>query len=272
MTTISAYIIACNEAEKIADAVKSVLWADEIVVADSHSTDGTDRIAAALGARIEQVPFEGFGRLRNQAVAACTGEWIFSLDADERCTAAVRDEILALTAADPPADVYFVPRRNYFMGRWIRHSGWYPDYRQPQLFRRGALSYREEAVHEGFVRHTDRAPGYLANAIWQFPFANLAQIQQKAMRYSTLGAARMASEGRGGGMGRALTHGLWAFVQHYVLKRGFLDGWPGFVIALGNFEGTFYKYAKRCELDADWAPPAGAVLRRTGPSPPPADR
>ena len=156
MTTVSVYIIAYNEVRKIHAAIRSALWADEIVVADSYSTDGTDQIAAQLGARVVQIPFTGFGRLRNQAVAACTGDWIFSLDADERCTAAVRDEILAFINADPPADAFFIPRRNYFMGRWIRHSGWYPDYRQPQLFRRGAMSYREEAVHEGFVLQTDR--------------------------------------------------------------------------------------------------------------------
>lgn len=262
MTQISAYIIAYNEAAKIRDAVESVLWADEIVVADSHSTDGTDRIAARLGARVVQIPFEGFGRLRNRAVAACRGEWIFSLDADERCTPEVRDEILALVAGDPAADAYFVPRRNFFMGRWIRHSGWYPNYRQPQLFRRGALTYRDEAVHEGFTLHGERPPGHLDGAIWQFPFRNLEQIQEKAMRYSGLGARRLAAEGRRGGLGRALTHGLWAFVQHYLFKCGCLDGWPGFVIALGNFEGTFYKYAKRLELDAGWSPPAGQPLRR----------
>lgn len=262
MTTVSAYIIAYNEAEKIRAAVESVLWADEIVLADSHSTDGTDRIAAELGARVIQVPFRGFGHLRNRAVAACRGDWIFSLDADERCTPAVRDEILTLVAGDPPADVFFVPRRNYFMGRWIRHSGWYPNYRQPQLFRRGALTYREEAVHEGFELRSDRPPGYLRHAIWQFPFRDLAEIQRKALRYSTLGARRLADEGRRGGLARGLAHGLWAFAQHYLLKRGFLDGGPGFVIALGNFEGTFYKYAKRCELEADWSPPAGEPLTR----------
>jgi glycosyltransferase involved in cell wall biosynthesis len=106
MQTISAYILAFNEADKVKAAAASVLWADEIVVVDSHSTDGTAEIATALGARVVQVPFNGFGDLRNHAIAACRCDWIFSLDADERCTAVVRDEILALLAAAPPLDVY----------------------------------------------------------------------------------------------------------------------------------------------------------------------
>src|SRR5258708_27167028 len=101
MNKVSAYILAYNEAEKIADAVSSVLWADEIVVADSGSTDRTAAIAQDLGARVVQIPFQGFGDLRNRAVAECRHEWIFSLDSDERCTGAVRDEILAVLSTTP---------------------------------------------------------------------------------------------------------------------------------------------------------------------------
>src|SRR5271155_5996039 len=127
MQTVSAYILAFNEAEKLKAAAESVLWADEIVVIDSYSTDNTAEIATALGARVVQVPFKGFGDLRNHAIEACRCDWIFSLDADERCTAQVRDEILGLVAENSPAaDVYRVPRRSFMMGRWIRGSGWYP--------------------------------------------------------------------------------------------------------------------------------------------------
>ena len=136
MNRVSVYIIAYNEAEKIRDAIHSVLWADEIVLADSHSQDNTAAIAGELGARVVQIDFRGFGDLRNRAMAACTHDWIFSLDADERCTPEARDEILACLA-DPRADAYYIPRRNFFMGRWMRHSGFYPDYRQPQLIRKG---------------------------------------------------------------------------------------------------------------------------------------
>ena len=145
METISAYILTYNEAEKLKAAAESVLWADEIVVIDSYSTDATAEIAAALGARVVQVPFKGFGDLRNRAIEACRCDWIFSLDADERCTAEVRDEILELLAGAPPCDVYRVPRRSFMMGRWIRGSGWYPNFRQPQLFRKGSMRLHARA-------------------------------------------------------------------------------------------------------------------------------
>jgi glycosyltransferase involved in cell wall biosynthesis len=190
---VSVYIIAFNEAEKIRAAIASVLWADEIVVADSHSTDGTPQIAEALGARVVQIDFQGFGDLRNRAIEACRGDWIFSLDSDERCTPEVRDEILAIVASADALDVYRVPRRNWFMGRWIRHSGWYPNFRQPQLFRRGAMAYTPEPVHEGYRLLTQKPLGVLREAIWQFPFADLGEVVAKANRYSTLGAAKIAA-------------------------------------------------------------------------------
>ncbi len=260
MHKVSAYIIAFNEAEKIADAVSSVLWADEIVVADSGSTDRTAEIAQGLGARVVQIPFEGFGDLRNRTLAELSHDWVFSLDSDERCTAEVRDEILAILASNPPHDAYLVPRRNYMMGRWIKGSGWYPNFRQPQLFRRSAMRYDADPVHEGYVLLTGKPLGQLQNAIWQFPFRNLAEVIHKMNRYSTLGAGKLA--GKPVSMGSALGHGLWAFIKHYVLKRGYRDGWAGFVIALGNFEGTFYRYAKRYEETQSWSPPPSEPLRR----------
>src|SRR5215475_11967244 len=156
MQKVSAYILAFNEAEKIADAVSSVLWADEILVADSGSTDRTAEIAQSLGARVVQIPFHGFGELRNRALAECRHEWIFSLDSDERCTPEVRDEILLILAGAPAHDAYLLPRRNYMMGRWIKGSGWYPNFRQPQLFRRGAMRYDGNAVHDGYQPLTQK--------------------------------------------------------------------------------------------------------------------
>jgi len=257
---VSAYIIAFNEAEKIGDAIESVLWADEIVVVDSHSSDGTPQIAERLGARVVQVDFEGFGKLRNSALEACRGDWIFSLDSDERCTPEVRDEVLSIVASPDALDAYRVPRRNHFMGRWIRHSGWYPNFRQPQLFRRGAMVYTLEPVHEGYRLLTDKPLGELKQAIWQFPFRNLGEVVHKANRYSTLGAAKV--EAGKASMPRALASAIWAFVKHYFVKRGLLDGWAGFVIALAYFEQTFYRYAKRYEQDQAWPVPSqGPVCR-----------
>jgi glycosyltransferase involved in cell wall biosynthesis len=257
---ISAYILAFNEAEKIKAAVESVLWADEVVVADSHSTDGTVAIAESLGARVVQIPFNGFGDLRNRAIEACTHDWIFSLDADERCTAPVRDEILGLLAATPDCDVYRVPRRNYFMGRWIRGSGWYPNFRQPQLFRKGAMRYTLEPVHEGYEVLSNKPVGTLSNAIWQFPFRSLDELTRKMNRYARLGAGKLADKRVT--MASAFGHAFWDFVKHYFLKRGLIDGWAGFVIALSHSEYTFYRYAERYEATQNWTPPPSAPLTR----------
>jgi len=260
MQKISAYILAFNEAEKIKAAVETVLWADEVVVVDSNSTDHTAEIATGLGARVVQVPFKGFGDLRNQAIEACRHDWIFSLDADERCTKAVRDEILGLLAGRPPHDLYRVPRRSYMMGRWIRGSGWYPNFRQPQLFRKGRMRYTLEPVHEGYEALSGKPIGTLQNAIWQFPFRNLEEVITKMNRYSSLGAPKLAHKRVS--MASACGHGLWAFLKHYIFKLGFIDGWAGFVIAFGNFEGTFYRYAKRYEEAQNWPPRASEPVRR----------
>ncbi len=260
MQKISAYILAYNQAEKIHDAVSSVLWADEIVVVDSNSTDGTAAIATALGARVVQVPFNGFGELRNRAIEACTHDWIFSLDSDERCTPQVRDEILGLLAGAPPFEIYLVPRRSYMMGRWIRGSGWYPNYRQPQLFRKGSMRYTLEPVHEGYEPTGGKAVGKLENAMWQYPFRNLEEVISKMNRYSSLGVPKLAQKRVS--MAGAFGHGLWSFLKHYIFKFGFIDGWAGFVIAFGNFEGTFYRYAKRFEQTKDWTPPPAETVRR----------
>jgi len=246
---LSACILAFNERAKIDAAIGSVRFADEIVVVDSGSTDGTAERAAELGARVVQVPFEGFGRLRNAALGHLRGEWILSLDADERCTPEARAEIERIVADPASASAWLVPRRNELLGRPIRHGGWYPDYRQPQLFRRGTLRYRDDPVHEGYELLGPGPPARMRAAIEQVPFASLSEMLRKADRYSTLGAERLASRGRRGSIAAAIGHGLWAFVRIYLLKRGFLDGRRGFLIAFANLEGTFWRYAKLWERD-----------------------
>jgi glycosyltransferase involved in cell wall biosynthesis len=262
MPKISTSIIALNQADKIADAISTVLWTDEIVLADSSSTDATVTIAEGLGARVVQVPFTTFSELRNRAADACSGEWILSLDTDERCTPEVRDEILALLESRPDCDAYYIPRRNYFMGRWIKGSGWYPNYRQPQLYRKGSMRYTKiiheevEMVHNGKI-------GYLKSAMWQFPFKDFEEVLHKANRYSTVGARML--EDKQVSMWTALSHGIWAFLRHYIFKAGFRDGWAGFVIAFGNLEGTFYRYAKRYEKTQPWESPPAPTIRRRAP-------
>ena len=251
---ISVYIIAFNEVEKIRDCIKRVLWVDEIIVADSHSTDGTTEIAKELGAKVVHIPFNGYGDLRNQAISHCSGDWILSIDADERCTIEVRDEILKLIN-NSQLDIYKIPWKNFFMGRWIKYSGWYPNFRQPQLFKNGKMSYKPDQVHEGYISYSNKSIGMIRNDIWQFPFKNIEEVIYKANRYSTLGVKKLHDKGVYGSVSKAFLHGFWSFIKHYIFKLGFLDGGPGFVIAFGNFEGTFYRYIKLTELQKNWKPP-----------------
>jgi glycosyltransferase involved in cell wall biosynthesis len=251
---ISVYIIAYNEIDKIRDCINSVLWADEIILADSFSTDGTSEVAIELGAKVVNIPFNGYGDLRNKAIAHCKGDWVFSLDSDERCTIEVRDEINEIIK-DNIFEVYRVPRRNFFMGRWIKYSGWFPNYRQPQLFKNGKMTYTMDSVHEGFINHSEKEIGTLKNFIWQFPFKNIEELMHKANRYSTLGVKKLEEKKLNGSVSKAFIHGLWSFIKHYIFKLGFLDGGAGLVIAFGNFEGTFYRYLKLTEAQRKWEKP-----------------
>jgi glycosyltransferase involved in cell wall biosynthesis len=258
---ISVYIIAFNEVEKIRDCINSVLWADEIIVADSNSTDGTTEIAMELGAKVIHIPFNGYGDLRNKALSNCKNDWILSLDSDERCTNKVRDEIKKIMI-DGKYDIYKIPRKNFLMGKWINHSGWYPNYRQPQLFKNGKMSYTMDRVHEGYINHSSKEIGYINNFIWQFPFKNTEEIIYKANRYSTLGVEKLEAQGINGSILKAFFHGAWSFIKHYIFKLGFLDGGPGFVIAFSNFEGTFYRYVKLTEAQQKWMPPKINSLKK----------
>jgi glycosyltransferase involved in cell wall biosynthesis len=251
---ISVYIIAFNEKDKIKDCINSVLWADEIILADSYSSDGTTEIAQNMGVKVIQIPFNGYGELRNEAITHCNGEWILSIDSDERCTKEVKEEILQIINNDI-LDIYRIPRKNFFMGKFIKHSGWYPNFRQPQLFKSGKMTYTNDPVHEGFIIQSGKEVGTLKNYIWQFPFKDTSEIIRKANRYSSLGAQKLMDKGKSGGFFKAFIHGLWSFIKHYIFKLGFLDGGAGLVIAIGNFEGTFYKYIKLTESQANFKQP-----------------
>tara|TARA_Y100000588_G_C14249068_1_gene922728 strand:- start:1924 stop:2709 length:786 start_codon:yes stop_codon:yes gene_type:complete len=245
---LSVYILAYNEEEKIADCVKSATWADEVVVIDSHSTDKTAEIAESLGAKVVQVEFEGFGKIRMAGIEHTRHSWILSIDADERFTEEARIEVEEIINSDNHKDAYYIPRRNLFMGKKIRFCGWYPNYRQPQLFRRGKMTYEaKDLVHEDYV--VNGSKGYLSNAIIQIPFLDLSEILQKMDRYSELGAEKLlAKKKKCPAKLNIFLRSLWTFVRIYFLRIGFLDGWPGFVIAFSNMEGTFYRYTKYREM------------------------
>jgi glycosyltransferase involved in cell wall biosynthesis len=224
-------------------------WADELIVVDSHSTDATARIGAEFTDKVFQHDFRGFGRLRNEAVAHASHDWVFSLDTDERATPELQEEIRRLLDGGPTADAYFVPRKNYFLGRWIRHCGWYPDYRQPQLFRKGRLTYRDELVHESF--DLDGTAGYLTEHVLQYPFRDIDHYLDKMDRYSDLMARRMGEQGRTFRTHQLLTHPLFTFFKMYVGRAGFLDGMPGLILSGLYAYYTFVKYAKFWESQKD---------------------
>jgi glycosyltransferase involved in cell wall biosynthesis len=243
---VSVFILSRNEEKKIGPALESVSWAAEVVVIDSASTDRTAEIVAARGARLVRLEFRKFGELRQAGIEHTTQPWIFSLDSDERCTPEARDEILRIVSDPASADAYLVPRRNFLLGREIRHGGWYPDYRQPQLFRRGRMRYAvDDDVHEGWV--LDGKLGHMASAIIQIPYRTLAEAIDKMNRYTTLGVAKQERAGAGSGYAKALFRAKWAFFKAYFLQLGFLDGGPGLVVAMLRFENSFYKHVKLVE-------------------------
>ncbi len=245
MSKLSAYVLTFNEEDKIREALASITWVDEIVVLDSRSTDRTEQICREYTDRIYQCDFQGFGKLRNRALELVTHDWVLSLDADERATEELRDEIRSELARGPRADAFFVPRKNFFLGRWIRHGGWYPDYRQPQVFNKHRMRYREDRVHEGF--DLDGRIGYLRGHILQYPFRDLGQYLKKMSRYSTLMTEQMADQGRRFQAHQLVTHPIFTFFKMYGLRQGFRDGMPGLILSLLYAYYTFVKYAKLWE-------------------------
>lgn len=243
---LSVYIMTYNEEAKIADCLESVKWADEIVVMDSFSKDRTVEICRRYTDKIVQNEFVGFGKLRNIALEHCSYDWVLSIDADERATEELKNEVYEKLQQGPDADAYFVPRKSHFLGYWVRHCGWYPDYRQPQFFNKNKFKYREQMVHEGF--ELNGRIGHLKGHALQFPFLNLEQFLKKMDRYSSLRAEEMAKEGRKFSVVQLVTHPLAMFWRMYVQKLGFLDGKEGFILSLlYGYYYTMIKYVKLWE-------------------------
>ena len=239
--TLSVIVIAKNEETAIGSCLKSVAWADERIVLDGGSTDATVAIARALGARVETAAdWPGFGLQKNRALALASGDWVLSLDADEQVSAALKAEIEATLKA-PSAAVYRMPRASSYCGRTLRHGGWWPDY-VIRLFRRGEAKFSEDLVHERVV--TAQAIGTLTQPLLHDTYTSLEEALDKANRYSTLGAQQAFARGERAGLMTALGHGFWAFFRTYVLRRGFLDGGQGLLLAVSNAHTTFYRYAK----------------------------
>lgn len=246
---LSVYIITYNEEKKIRECLESVKWADEIVVVDSFSTDKTVEICRQYTDKIFFVKFEGFGKLRNTAVSFTTYDWVLSVDADERVSEELKNEIIHKLTVGPEADAYFIPRKSHFLRYWIKYSGWYPDYRQPQFFNKKKMKYEEShLVHESFKLSAGAKLSVLKGHILQYPFLNIEEFLNKMNRYSTLKAEQMLQENKKFHFYQVILHPLACFIRMFFIKLGFLDGFAGLILALLYSYYTLIKYVKFWEL------------------------
>ena len=239
--TISVIIICKNEEINITDCIKSAYFADEILVLDSGSTDNTVQLAKAAGAKVIETDWPGYGRQKNRAIEASSSDWIFSLDADERITPALATEILS-KINHPEFNVYEVPRKSLYISRFMKHSGWYPD-KTKRLFKRGSAKFTDSLIHESVT--TAENTGALSEAILHFSYRDFESLLQKINLYSSIGAQKKFSESKkGSSLKRAVFSGIWAFFRTYIIKAGFLDGRAGFMLAVSNAEGVYYRHLK----------------------------
>ncbi|MCY7375423.1 MAG: glycosyltransferase family 2 protein [Pyrinomonadaceae bacterium] len=247
---ISAVIIAFNEENKIAEAIESVAWADEILVVDSESTDITRTIAERLGAKVLVNKWHGFSKQKQFAADRAAHDWIFSLDADERVSDELKAELLRLKNAieSDLADGYRIPRLSFYMNRPIRHGGWYPDW-QLRFFNRRKGKWKDVLIHESIEMAENSRVEKLKGDILHFSVEDVSHHHQMiGTRYAPLAARQMFERGRRTSAAKIFTAGATAFLQTYVLKGGFLDGLAGFAIARFAAHHAFLKHLLLWEM------------------------
>lgn len=245
MEKITALIIAFNEEEMLPGCLDSAAWADEILVVDSFSTDRTVEIARSRGARVLQNPFTTHARQKNWAIPQASHEWLIILDADERATDELRDEIRAQLENGPDCDGYAVYRRSYFFGREIRHCGWDRD-KVIRFVRRDRARYVDVSVHEEI--EVDGKMGHLRGKILHFTYRDFDQLMEKLGRYTSLSAEDLHRRGKRPGTVNLTLRPLWRFAKMYLLRRGFLDGKAGLILCGLSACYVFVKYAKLWHL------------------------
>jgi glycosyltransferase involved in cell wall biosynthesis len=242
---VSVTIITLNEAAHIAAAIDSVSWADEILVVDSGSTDGTPEMARAKGATVVCRQWPGWVEQKNFAAGQAAHDWIFSLDADERVPPPLAGEIRELLSGDPPMRGYRVPRVTFHLGKWIRTTDFYPDY-QTRLYDRRAARWRGKYVHESVS--VDGPVGRFRHDLEHYSFRDLRDQLDRVNHYTTLAAQQMHEAGRRAGLFDLAIHPPAAFLRNYLLRLGILDGTPGLIISIVNAYSVFLKFAKLWEL------------------------
>jgi glycosyltransferase involved in cell wall biosynthesis len=247
--TLSVAIVTLNEEANLPRTLASVAWADEIVVVDSGSTDATCAIAQSHGARFVTESWRGFAAQKNFALSLCTSEWVLSLDADEAVSPELAASIQKAIATPPSHTAYALPRRNFFLGRWIRHGGYYPDPKL-RLFPRGQATFQETPVHETaiFAGNVSTLHGDLLHDA----YPTLASYLDHMQRYSRLGASIAVQRGRTGRnllgfLNGVLLNPVATFFYNYILRAGFLDGREGLLLHLYHSAYVSWKYAKAWE-------------------------
>lgn len=249
--TLSVIIITHNESQNIADCLRSVSFADQIVVVDSNSSDGTQQIVQDMGATlIETTNWPGFGIQKNLALSKANCEWVLSIDADERVTKELQAEILSAICAEQSADAYYIPRLSSFLGYFIRHSGWYPDY-VLRLFKRGIGVFSDDRVHEKVVLKGHSRHQRLQHHLVHYSYLTDSDYLRKLEHYSTAAAITAHAKNKTSSLRKSIGHALWAFCKSYLFKRGFLDGRAGLLVAISSAESTYHKYLKIMLLDED---------------------
>jgi glycosyltransferase involved in cell wall biosynthesis len=238
---ISATLITFNEERNIARAIESLRCCDEVIVVDSGSTDRTTELAEKLGARLVESPWGGYAPQKNLAADRAQHDWILSLDADEALSEALEAEIWQFKRTTPACDAYTVPRLAQYLGRWILHSGWYPD-RKVRLYDRRKARWTGSYVHESV--QVDGRVGELKANLLHFTCSSLSEHVKTMERYTTLAAEEIVSEGRKIGWEHLILEPPWTFLRTYFLQRGFLDGIEGLTIAYMAAFYNFLKYAK----------------------------
>jgi glycosyltransferase involved in cell wall biosynthesis len=248
--TLSVAIITKNEGANLERTLQSVAWADEIVVVDSGSTDDTEPIARKAGAKFYAERWKGFAGQKNSAIAHCTSDWVLSLDADEEISPGLAAEVRAILASDT-ASVFLLPRRNHFLGRWIKHGGYYPDPKL-RLFPRGTCLFDERSVHETMRQVRNNPPlsqQTLRGDILHHCYPTLEDYIEHMNRYSSLGADSAIASGKTS-LGLAafkfnvLLNPLATFLYNYIFRLGFLDGREGLLLHLYHSTYISWKYAK----------------------------
>ncbi len=237
---ISVAIITHNAAPELARCLASVAFADEIVVVDQDSSDDTAAVCARHGAVLHQSPWLGFGPTKQKAVALCRNRWVLSIDSDEEVTPELRAAIEALPAAPPPA-AFAVNRLSRFLGRWIHHCGWHPEY-VVRLFDRERAGFNDKPVHEAI--ETAGEVGRLSGLMLHYTYETMEQYIDKLNRYTTLAAEQMHAAGRSANLWQAFARSKVTFWRMYVLRGGILDGGPGLVLCLSSGFYVLAKYVK----------------------------